>query len=94
MRTGARYLEPMVWGKDALVAIMEQINRVAVPGTIGVIGEEVTKSTSFLHLQVAGYSLGLSVWPAEPQLFVPSYGRAASVCSAPLPVAKGEDNEQ
>jgi len=46
---GAWYLEPMVWGEDALVAIMDQVNGVAVPGTIGVIGEEVTSSTPFLH---------------------------------------------
>lgn len=42
---GAWYLEPMVWGQDSLVAIMDQMNGVAVPGTIGVVGEEVTKST-------------------------------------------------
>lgn len=42
---GAWYLEPMVWGQDALTAIIDQINGVHVPGTIGVIGEEVTKSS-------------------------------------------------
>jgi len=42
---GAWYLEPMVWGQDSLTAIMDQINGVAVPGTIGVIGEEATKTT-------------------------------------------------
>jgi hypothetical protein len=42
---GAWYLEPMVWGQDALTAILDQINGVSVPGTIGVIGEEVTKSS-------------------------------------------------
>lgn len=42
---GAWYLEPAVWGQDALTAILDQINGVKVPGTIGVIGEEVTKTT-------------------------------------------------
>ncbi len=42
---GAWYLEPTVWGQDALTAIMDQINGVKVPGTIGVVGEEVIKST-------------------------------------------------
>jgi ABC-type sugar transport system substrate-binding protein len=42
---GAWYLEPMVWGQDALTAIMDQINGFTVPGTIGIVGEEVTKST-------------------------------------------------
>ena len=36
----------MVWGQDSLTAILDQINGVKVPGTIGVVGEEVTKSSS------------------------------------------------
>ncbi len=42
---GAWYLEPMVWGQDALTAILDQINGVSVPGLIGVVGEEVTKAS-------------------------------------------------
>ena len=49
---GAWYLEPMVWGQDSLTAILDQINGVKVPGTIGVVGEEVTKSSSDNGLQV------------------------------------------
>ena len=49
---GAWYLEPMVWGQDSLIAIMDQMNGVAVPGTIGVIGEEVTEVDPDHGLQV------------------------------------------
>lgn len=46
---GAWYLEPEVWGQQALTAIMEQINGLKVQKLIGVVGEEVTHSTSWLH---------------------------------------------
>lgn len=46
---GAWYLEPEVWGEDALTAIMMQINGQKVQKLIGVIGEEVTHSTPWLH---------------------------------------------
>lgn len=46
---GAWYLEPRTWGQDALVAVMEQINGQKVQKQIGVIGDEVTHSTGWLH---------------------------------------------
>jgi|SRR5579871_5814682 len=46
---GALYLEPMVWGQDALSVILDEINHVATPHSIGIVGEEVTRSTPFLH---------------------------------------------
>jgi len=46
---GAWYLEPQVWGQQALAALMMQINGQKVPKLIGVVGEEVTKSTPWLH---------------------------------------------
>jgi ABC-type sugar transport system substrate-binding protein len=45
---GAWYLEPTLWGQDALTAIMDEMNGVKVPGTIGVVGEEVTKAMSIV----------------------------------------------
>lgn len=42
---GALYLEPKVWGADALSVILNEINGVKVPSTVGVLGEEVTSST-------------------------------------------------
>ncbi len=46
---GAWYLAPEVWGQDALTAIMEQINGQKVQKQIGVIGEEVIRTTPWLH---------------------------------------------
>ncbi|MDA8290098.1 MAG: substrate-binding domain-containing protein [Actinomycetota bacterium] len=46
---GAWYLEPRLWGEDALVAIMEQMNGQKVQKQVGVLGEEVTHSTAWLH---------------------------------------------
>jgi ABC-type sugar transport system substrate-binding protein len=46
---GAWYLQPEVWGQQALAAVMMQINGQKVQKLIGVVGEEVTKSTPSLH---------------------------------------------
>jgi ABC-type sugar transport system substrate-binding protein len=45
---GSWYLEPVAWGQDALTVIMDEINHVKT-GSVGIVGEEVTHSTSLLH---------------------------------------------
>ncbi len=43
---GAWYLEPLVWGRDALSVVLDEINNpgMHVPKTVGVLGAEIVRS--------------------------------------------------
>jgi ABC-type sugar transport system substrate-binding protein len=43
---GAWYLEPTVWGASSLSVILDEINGLKVPSQVGIVGEEVTHTSS------------------------------------------------
>jgi ABC-type sugar transport system substrate-binding protein len=42
---GAWYLEPKVWGSSSLSVVMDEINGLKVPASVGIVGEEATATS-------------------------------------------------
>ena len=43
---GAWYLQPMVWGSSSLSVVLDEINGLSVPASVGIVGVEATATSS------------------------------------------------